>query len=222
MRIAVIGAGNIGGNIARRLAFAGHEIAVSFARDEDALDTFAAEIGATSASPADAVASAEVVVISVPWRAIPTALAQTGSLQDKVVIDTTNQFGSGPKPDSGQTAAAFNAARMTGARYTKSFNTLTSAFQASAATRPADKQAVQWLCGDEAEAKKIVAALIEEAGYAAVDLGGTADCGVMEAPRRRGAVYGEEWRLPEALAVVDAVRASKPIPDTPEYEEITP
>jgi hypothetical protein len=39
----------------------------------------------------------------------------------------------------------------------------------------------------------------------------------MEAPRRAGAVYGEEWRLPEALAVVEAVRAGRPIPETPSY-----
>lgn len=45
------------------------------------------------------------------------------------------QFGPGPKPAEGQTAAAFNAAGMPGARYTKSFNTLTSAFQAQVAHR---------------------------------------------------------------------------------------
>jgi len=39
----------------------------------------------------------------------------------------------------------------------------------------------------------------------------------MEAPRRNGAVYGEEYRLPEAQAVVEAVRAGRPIPPTPAY-----
>lgn len=125
----------------------------------------------------------------------------------KIVIDTTNQFGSGPMPAPGQTAAAFNAARMPGARYTKSFNTPTAAFQAGAASRPTEQRVVQWLCGDDVAAKQRVGALIEDAGYAPVDLGGTAGCAVMEAPRRAGAVYGEEWRLPEALAVVEAVRA---------------
>lgn len=51
------------------------------------------------------------------------------------MIDTTNQFGPGPKPVEGQTAAVFNSARMPGTRYTKSFNTLTAAFQADAAGR---------------------------------------------------------------------------------------
>jgi hypothetical protein len=63
----------------------------------------------------------------------------------------------------------------------------------------------------------VVAGLIRDAGFEPVDLGGTASCAVMEAPRRNGAVYGEEYRLPEAQAVVEAVRAGRPIPPTPAY-----
>lgn len=217
MKIAVIGAGRIGGNIARRLALAGHELTLSFARDEAKLAQLAEEIGARAMVADGAVADAEVVVLSVPWEAIPIALEQAGSLAGRVVIDTTNQFGSGPKPAAGQTAAAFNAARMNGARYSKSFNTLTAAFQAQTADRPHEQKVVQWLCGDDAQAKEIVSGLIREAGYIPVDLGGTADCSVMEAPRRAGAVYGEEYRLADAEQVVQAVRAGRPIPPTPRY-----
>lgn len=221
MKIAVIGAGHIGGNIARRLALAGHEVTVCFSRDEAKLQAQAREIDAQAARPADAVQGAEVVVLSVPWGAIPIALEQAGSLSGKIVIDTTNQFGSGPKPPAGQTAAAFNSERMPGARYTKSFNTLTAAFQVAAADRAPEGKVVQWLCGDDQEAKRIVAGLIEDAGYVPVDLGGTADCAVMEAPRRSGAVYGEEYRSGDAEAVVEAVRAGQPIPPTPSYEEVS-
>jgi predicted dinucleotide-binding enzyme len=146
---------------------------------------------------------------------LPQALEQAGSLAGGIVIDTTNQFGAGPMPADGQTAAAFNAARMPGARYTKSFNTLTAAFQAQTAHR--DPRVVQWLCGDDADAKTVVAGLIRDAGYEPVDLGGTDGCAVMEAPRRNGAVYGEEYRLPEARKVVEAVDAGEPIPPTPSY-----
>ena len=214
INIAVIGPGRIGGNIARQLAAAGHDITLSFSRDEDALGRFAEEIGGSAASPADAVAAAEVVVVAVPWGLLPDAIEQAGSLAGKIVIDTTNQFGAGPMPSEGQTAAAFNAARMSGSRYTKSFNTLTAAFQVETAHR--DPRVVQWLCGDDAGAKQIVAGLIREAGYEPVDLGGTAGCAVMEAPRRDGAVYGEEYRLPEAEEVV---AAGRPIPATPSYPD---
>jgi 8-hydroxy-5-deazaflavin:NADPH oxidoreductase len=217
MRVAVIGPGRIGGNIARLLAAADHEVTVSFSRDADVLRAKAEEIGATPApAPDEAVHNAEIVVLSVPWSLVPEALRQVGPLADRILVDTTNQFGSGPMPASGQTAAAFNRARMPGARYTKSFNTLTAAFQAETAHR--EPRIVQWMSGDDPDAKEVVAGLIRDAGYESVDLGGTADCAVMEAPRRPGAVYGEEYRLPEARLVAEAVRASRPIPPTPSYE----
>jgi predicted dinucleotide-binding enzyme len=216
MDVAIIGAGRIGGNIARQLARLGHGLTLSFARDTAALDRLAGELGARVSPPAQAVADADLVVLSVPWSVIPTALEQAGSLAGKIVVDTTNQFGAGPMPAAGRTAAAFNAERMPGARYTKSFNTLTAAFQAEVAGR--EPRVVQWLCGDDAQAKDVVAQLIRDAGYEPVDLGGTADCAVMEAPRRPGAVYGEEYRLHDAQAVVDAVRAGRPIPPTPSYD----
>lgn len=219
MKIGIIGAGRIGGGLARQLAGAGHQVLLSFSRDRAALDGLAAQLApsARTGSPADAVAFGEVVVISVPWSMLPVALERAGPLKGRIVIDTTNQFGGPPLPPAGQTAAQFNAGRMTGARYTKSFNTLTSAFQAESARRPGEQRVVQWLCGDDADAKKVVAGLIEDAGFVPVDLGGTADCSVMEAPRRAGAVYGEEYRLPDARAVVDAIRAGQPIPPTPQY-----
>lgn len=220
MKIGIVGAGRIGGGIARQLGAASHEVRLSFSRSEVTLARVAEEIGpnASWGSPAQAVEFGEVVVISVPWSELPNALEQAGSLAGKIVIDTTNQFGSPPLPPPGQTAAQFNAARMPGARYTKSFNTLTSGFQASAAGREGGRRVVQWLCGDDEQAKHVVAGLIEDAGFVPVDLGGTAGCAVMEAPRRPGAVYGEEYRLPDALAVLDAVREDRPIPPTPRYD----
>jgi 8-hydroxy-5-deazaflavin:NADPH oxidoreductase len=219
MKVGIIGAGRIGGGIARQLTGAGHEVLLSFSRDPQSLNALAAEIGpsATTGSPAEAAGFGEVVVISVPWSTLPQAIEQAGSLAAKIVIDTTNQFGGPPLPAADQTAAHFNAGRMPGARYTKSFNTLTSVFQAQAAGRQGDDKVVQWLCGDDADAKQVVAELITDAGFVPVDLGGIAGCAVMEAPRRPGGLYGEEYRAADASAVVEAVRAGQPIPPTPQY-----
>jgi 8-hydroxy-5-deazaflavin:NADPH oxidoreductase len=219
MRIGIVGAGRIGGNCATQFAKGGHEVKLSFARDRGRLESLASEIGdqAGVGTPAEAAEFGEVVVFAVPWGLVDRALSEAGSLDGKIVIDTTNQFGSEKLPPEGQTAAQWNAGRMPGARYTKSFNTLTSAFQAEAAEWPEADRVVQWICGDDAEAKEVVAGLIAEAGYAPVDLGGTADCAVMEMPRREGAVYGEEYRLPEAEQVVAALEAGEPIPPTPSY-----
>jgi predicted dinucleotide-binding enzyme len=218
MRIGIIGAGRIGGGIARQLAAAGHEIHLSFSRDPASMRQAADALGthASAGTPAESVAFGDVVVISVPWGAVPEAIKQAGSLDAVIVIDTTNQFGT-PMPPDGQTAAQFNAERMKGSRYTKSFNTLTSAFQAEAAGRRGDDRVVQWLCGDDAEAKDVVSSLIADCGFVPIDLGGTAGCAVMEAPRRAGAVYGEEYRSADALLVLEAVRAGRPIPPAPVY-----
>jgi 8-hydroxy-5-deazaflavin:NADPH oxidoreductase len=217
MRLGIIGAGHIGGNIARRAALAGYDVTVSFARDRASLTALAAEIGGTAVEPADA-ARAELVVLSVPWGVIDEALAQAGSLAGRVVIDTTNQFGRGGSLDlNGRTAARYNADRMPGARYTKCFNTLTAGFQAAVATRTGDDRVVQWMAGDDSQAKTTVAQLVEDAGYVAVDLAGVDGCSVMEAPRRAGAVYGEEYREADTDAVIAAVRAGRPIPATPIY-----
>jgi 8-hydroxy-5-deazaflavin:NADPH oxidoreductase len=222
MQIGVIGAGRIGGNAARLFAAAGHDVLLSFSRDTARLAELAAAIGARASvgSPRDAARFGEVVVLSVPWSTIPVALEQAGPLDGTIVIDTTNQFGPGgvQQIPGGMTAARYNQQRMPGARLVKSFNTLTSGFQSAQAGRTApEDRVVLFLCGDDGPAKAVVAGLIEDAGFAPADLGGLADAAPMEAPRRPGAVYGEEYRPADARAVVEALAAGRPIPPTPVY-----
>jgi 8-hydroxy-5-deazaflavin:NADPH oxidoreductase len=218
MQIGIIGAGRIGGNCAVQFARGGHEVRLS-SRSPEKLEPLAAEIGeaASIGIPAEAADFGEVVVIAVPWDGFDDAVTVAGSMEGKIVIDTTNQYGSSEMPAEGQTAASFHAARLPAARYTKSFNTLTSAFQAASAFRPEPERVVQWVCGDDVAAKQVVMGLIADAGYAPVDLGRNEDAAVMEAPRRPGAVYGEEYRLRDAEKVVEAVRAGEEIPPTPTY-----
>jgi predicted dinucleotide-binding enzyme len=218
VRIGIVGAGRIGGNCAVQLARGGHEVTLS-SRDPSQLEPLAAQIGerAAVATVPEAAEFAEVVVFAVPWDSFDSAVQSAGSIDGKIVIDTTNQYGSSEMPAAGQTGASFHAARVDGARYSKSFNTLTAAFQAEAAFRPKADRIVQWVCGDDLAAKQVVMGLIADAGYAPVDLGRNEDAAVMEAPRRPGAVYGEEYRLRDAEKVVEAVRADEEIPPTPAY-----
>jgi predicted dinucleotide-binding enzyme len=208
MRIGIIGAGRIGGNAARLFANARHEVLVSFSRDDDKLRELASDIGGRAGTPREAVEFGDVVLFSVPWRLVDDVLAQAGPLDGKIVIDTTNQFGRDGWEDlGGRTAAQVNAARMPGARYTKAFNTMTAGFQAEAAGRTGPDRVVMFLCGDDEEAKQVVAGLIDDAGFTPVDMGGTADAAPMEAPRRPGAVYGEEVHEQEARDFVANLRA---------------
>jgi predicted dinucleotide-binding enzyme len=223
MKIGIIGAGRIGGNAARLFAAAGHEVLLSFSRDAARLSALAEEIGEHAAvgSVAEAARFGDVVMLSVPWRVIPTVLDEAGGpLAGRAVIDTTNQFGPAgiEQIPGGLTAAQFNQERMPETKLVKAFNTLTSGFQASEAGRePADQRVVLFLCGDDAAAKATVSDLISDAGFVPIDIGGLADAAPMEAPRRPGAVYGEEYRPADARAAVEALRRSEPIPPTPEY-----
>lgn len=221
MNIGIIGAGRIGSNAARLFARAGHDVLISFSRDPAKLTAVASAAGPTArtGSPAEAVQFGPVVMLSVPWTLIDLALSQAGPLDGKIVIDTNNQFGpSGLQPlPPGRTAVQVNAARMPGARLVKAFNTLTSRFQAEASTRPPEERAVMFYCGDDRDAKATVANLIEDCGFAAVDIGGLADAAPMEAPRRKGAVYGEEYRLPDALKFVEALKRHEQPPPLPDY-----
>jgi 8-hydroxy-5-deazaflavin:NADPH oxidoreductase len=209
MRIGIVGAGRIGGNAARLFTRAGHELLLSFSRDHQKLARMASEIDARAGTPHEAAQFGDVVMLSVPWTLVGAAIDQTGPLDRKIVIDTTNQFGRGGWEDlGGRTAAQVNAARMPGARYTKAFNTLTSGFQAQAAGRTGPDRVVMFLCGDDEEAKRIVSGLIDDAGFTPIDIGGTADAAPMEPPRRPGAVYGEEVHEPAAREFVARMRSA--------------
>jgi predicted dinucleotide-binding enzyme len=200
MKIGIIGAGRIGGNAGRLFEQAGHEV---FFGSRDTV--------------AEAAAFSEVVMLSVPWTAVDDVLARTGPLDGKLVIDTTNPYGPGGVQDlGGRSVGRANAERMPGATIVRAFNTLTSGFQGEAAGRSGDERVVLFLSGDDGEAKALVSGLIEDIGFAPSDVGGL-DETVADAPRRPGAVYGEEYRAPDAGPVVDAVRAGRPIPPTPVY-----
>jgi 8-hydroxy-5-deazaflavin:NADPH oxidoreductase len=205
MKIGIVGAGRIGGNLASLWAKKRHEVMLSYSREPENLEQRAM---ASFGSVQEAAEFGEVVLFSVPWTRIDEVLEEIGdeALDGKIVIDTTNQFGPDGLVDlpEGKTAAQVNAERMpSGARYVKAFNTLTAGFQGSAAGRSGDERAAIFLCGDDDEAKESVKKLIREIGFAPVDAGGTADAAVMEAPRRDGAVYGEEFSKAEALEFLE-------------------
>src|SRR5205809_690304 len=71
MRIGIIGAGNIGGTLARGLAKLGHRVSIANSRGSESLTALAAEIGATPVSVVGAAKAGEIVIISIPVKAVP-------------------------------------------------------------------------------------------------------------------------------------------------------
>lgn len=173
MRIAIIGAGNVGGGLAGASTTAGHDVVLS-ATDPAGVRETAARTGARAAtSNADAVDGAELVVFAVPGSAVAGIAAElTEALTGKVVVDATN-----PLNDTytGLTTAGVSAAellqqQLPGALVVKSLNTV---FASRYAAPTQDGQPLDaLLAGDDADAKATVATLVESIGFHPVDAGG--------------------------------------------------
>jgi hypothetical protein len=214
MKIGIIGAGNIGGNAAALLAKAGHDIVVSFSRDDAGLRALAERIGTRAGTPAEAAAHGEVVMLAVPWGLVDVALEQAGDLAGRIVIDTTNQFGQTGAVFTvldlnGVSASAHNAAKAPKAQWVKAFNTLTAGFQASSAGRTGSDRVVMFYATEHDEATATVEALINDAGFDAVRTGGfdRTEVGHQEP---KGDLYGEEFHHDEAVALVSKLRGAPP------------
>src|SRR4051812_33911969 len=122
MRIAIIGAGNVGGGLGAALTAVGHEV-VFGVRDPDSDKTRAAVSsipGARAVSPAESVRDADVVCFSLRWPAVPETVASMPSLDGRIVIDAMNRFGGDPTRSTAQDLADL----LPGARLVKAFNTI--------------------------------------------------------------------------------------------------
>ena len=201
MRIAIIGSGKIGAALARLWVAAGHEVVLSYARDADRLQQLAQSLGpsASVATPAEAAAAGDVVVLSVPWPQVDDALtaagAADGGLDGRVLVDTCNPFASpgGPLdlPAGAVSAALEGARRSPGARVVKAFNTLyfvTLGERGGAGATDGDRLAMP-VSGDDPDAKELVSGLVRDAGYEPVDIGSLGGAARQEPG---GPVYGEE------------------------------
>jgi predicted dinucleotide-binding enzyme len=165
VKVAVIGAGNIGGTLGRKWLTSGHEVRFGVASPAKYDDLAAA--GGVVTGAASAVADADVVVLAVPAAAVADVLSQAGAALDGVVvIDATNNLGGGPLNAS---AALGRAAP--GASYYRAFNTLgwenfaTPSFGG-------DERADLFYAGPDGQSRELVERLVEDVGLRPVWVGG--------------------------------------------------
>jgi 8-hydroxy-5-deazaflavin:NADPH oxidoreductase len=172
MKIAVLGAGRVGSTLGRLWHAAGHDVTFA-ARHATRSRALAAELGerAHTASVADAVAGAEVVLVAVPGPAVTDALQAAGPLDGRIVIDAANWLVRGVFGQQ-QLSLRSLADAFPRARWVRAFNSLSVGVMADDNHR--EPPWVLFLSGDE-EAKPVVAQLIRDAGFDPVDLGGTDD-----------------------------------------------
>ena len=184
MKIAIIGAGNVGGILGKGWAKAGHEVVfgVRDPADPKWKDLLAAAGGPTKAARVrDAAATAEVIVLTVPWGAAEDALKNAGNLKGKILLDCTNPL----KPDlsgltHGWTSSGGEqvAAWAPGARVVKIFNT--TGFGNIANPVYAEGAAMMLYCGDDPAAKKTAARLARELAFEPYDAGPLQEARLLE------------------------------------------
>ncbi|WP_181796939.1 NADPH-dependent F420 reductase [Streptomyces sp. WELS2] len=183
MKIGIIGAGNIGGNLTRRLTALGHDVSVANSRGPETLKDLAQETGATPVRAEDAAEGAEVVVVTVPLKAVPGLPAGLldGAADGVAVIDTNNYY---PKQRDGRIDAIEDGG-LTESRWVEQHlgHPVIKAFNGTYAQdildRPLpaghpDRMALP-VAGDDEAAKAKVRALIDELGFDTVDAGGIDD-----------------------------------------------
>ena len=135
MKIAIIGSGLIGATLARKLNTAGHDVLIANSRGPESLAAFAKETGVGAATPEQAVAGAEVVIISVPFPRIPDLKALLGQLPTHTIVaDTSNYFphrdGAIDAVDAGQVESLWVCEQL-GRPVVKAWNTILAGSLAS-------------------------------------------------------------------------------------------
>jgi 8-hydroxy-5-deazaflavin:NADPH oxidoreductase len=210
MNIAIIGIGMIGGTLAHLLVKAGHHVMLS-ARDTMKCKALAASLGpsASAANPRDAVNPADLVIVSVPLRAMPD-VAKTLSVaaHGKVIVDTSNPY---PNRDGeladeatkrGTGSGSWAASLFPGAKVVKAFNTLYFEALAVLGDTAAPIIAIP-IASDEPDALKLTAGLIKQLGFVPVALATMADSRCFDAGTP---AYGQPHDEAELRQLLQAVR----------------
>ena len=185
MRIGIIGAGRIGATAAKLLTRHGHQVAICNSRGQETLAQLVAELGpnASAGAPENVVEFAEVVLLALPWRNLDR-LPRAELFAGKIVIDATN-----PYTDDGQiidlegkTSSDRVASLLPGARIVKAFNSLYWETLATGGQVNPDDRLVILVASDDVRAKSVVSQLIEDVGFAPVDIGSLREGGRRQQP----------------------------------------
>ncbi|MEV8409899.1 NAD(P)-binding domain-containing protein [Streptomyces niveus] len=221
MKITVIGAGAIGGNLAAKLAAAGHDVQVADARGPEAVRAEVLESGARAADLAEAVKGRDVIVLSIPFGVAEQLADLFAAVPDEtVVIDTSNYYpGMLSEPieavENGRVESVWNAEQL-GRPVIKAWNAALAGTQQTRGVPAGTPGRIAIpVAGDSEEAKRVAMQLVDDTGFDPYDAGPLADSWRQQP---NGPAYCTELtldELPAALAAADrakdaAVRDSVP------------
>ena len=175
MKIGIIGAGNIATGLGKFWAAKGHELFFSYSRDAEKLKKTAQSVSpkAQTGTPAQAVAFADVVVLAVPYTAVPDAIKAAGSLKGKLIFSCVNALKadySGLAVGTTSSAAEEIAKLAPDARVVEGLPAFAEVLH-SGSRLIAGQQATVFVSGDDAEGKKTVSGLLSECELEVIDAG---------------------------------------------------
>jgi predicted dinucleotide-binding enzyme len=199
MNIGLIGAGNIGATAARNFLNAGHSVALSNSRGPETLQDLIDDLGdeAQALTTEEAAEFGDVIMEAIPYGRVDSLPAD--ALAGKILISASNYY---PQRDGdidfdGQTQTERVAAMFPETRVVKAFNTIywEHLRDQGDPSAPMEERRVIPLAGDDADAKAVVSSLIEEIGFAPLDLGSLRDSRRMEPGQP---IYNQSLTRPEA------------------------
>lgn len=178
MHIGIIGAGNIGGTLTKRLTALGHRVSVANSRGPETLRDLAQQTGATPVTIEEAVRDKDVVIVTIPEKAVPDLPRDLfrAARADTVVVDTGNYY---PQRDGriegieAGTAESRWASKQLGHDVIKAFNNIRSQhlMERGKPAGEAGRIALP-VAGDDPRAKGIVMQLVDQLGFDPIDAGG--------------------------------------------------
>jgi predicted dinucleotide-binding enzyme len=180
--VGVIGSGAVGRAVAEQAVKAGQTVLLSNSRGPESLSEVVAELGGgAEAGTVEQAASAELVVVAIPFVSVPELGARVFDWTGRIVVDATNQFATS-SPYEGraelgdETGSEYVARHLAGATVVKAFNSMFAQYIA-ADPRHAEGRQVVLHAGDDGEANGRFAELVSGWGFAPVYVGGLRDGG---------------------------------------------
>lgn len=174
MRLAIIGAGHVGGTLGRAFCKAGHQVVYGVQAPSDPKHEPFRRDGSTVALPVDAAGGADVILLATPWGATQAAITSLGVLTGRIVVDCTNpirkdfsDLENGPK-SGGELVQEW----ARGAKVVKCFNQ--TGFENMAQPVYEGRRAVMFAAGDDEAARTTVAQLASAIGFEGIAIGGLA------------------------------------------------
>nr|WP_219737631.1 MULTISPECIES: NAD(P)-binding domain-containing protein [Pseudomonas] len=212
VKIGIIGAGNIGATLARKLAACGHEVKLANSKDPQSIQNLANEIGVHAVTKEDAVSEVDVVILSIPFAKYPDLKQTLSHVPEKVVvIDTSNYYpgrdGAIKEVDDGKPESVWVSEQI-GRPVIKAWNAVLAATLADKG-QPAGSitRIALPVAGRDITAEAIAQDLVEDTGFIALAAGNLEDSWRQQPGTP---AYCTELTLPElklALQAADKARA---------------